>query len=72
MKKCIDCPYITYSGKGITAGWRCSHPNIEESAKKYENLKRKRIVKSIDYISNEIPKTSLRWCPEKMKKKVKE
>lgn len=72
MNKCIECPYAKYSGHGITAGWKCTHPKIEESAKEYEKIKRKRIVKSVEFIGRELPRTSIRWCPDKMKKKVEE
>lgn len=71
MKKCIDCLYLSYYGTGIRAGWRCSHPKVYGSAKNYENIKREKIVKSVDFIGCKLPKTSLRWCPYKMEKLVK-
>lgn len=52
------------------AGYRCGHPDIYKSAKLYEESKRIRIVKSVDYIGSP-PKKCLRWCPLRMMNKTK-
>lgn len=69
--KCKYCEYCVYVGSGISGGYKCTHPNLESSAKQYEKEKRKRINKSHDHIGYNMIKTSLRYCPYKMKE-VKE
>lgn len=65
--KCKDCGYCVYTGAGISGGYKCTHPNIEDSARRYEKLKRKRINKAHEHIGFKMIKTSLRYCPYKMK-----
>lgn len=64
--KCKDCKFCTYEGAGIDGGYKCRHPDIEESAKKYEQLKRKVINKEYPHIGYDMIKTSLRYCPYKI------
>lgn len=66
--KCKDCKFCTYEGAGIAGGYKCRHPNIEESAKQYEQIKRKVINKDYPHIGYHMIKTSLRYCPYKILK----
>lgn len=52
----------------MAGGYKCKHPNIEESAKQYEQIKRKVINKDYTHIGYHLIKTSLRYCPYKMLK----
>ena len=63
--ECKHCEYCKYRGQGISAGYRCTHGNVEESARDYEKQLKRTITKSKDFIGKEMPKTSLRWCPRK-------
>lgn len=29
--KCAECKYCNYKGTGLSGGYKCSHPKIEES-----------------------------------------
>lgn len=66
--KCKDCKFCRYEGAGIVGGYKCRHPNIEESAKQYEQIKGKVINKDYYHIGYQMIKTSLRYCPYKMRK----
>lgn len=70
--KCRDCKYCAYYGLGIAGGYKCEHPKIMDSAKKYEKEKGKRINKSHNHIGYGMIKTSLRYCPYKMKEDSKQ
>lgn len=63
--KCNDCKYCSYEGMGIAGGYKCTHPDIENSAKKYEEIKGKTINKSYSHIGYHMIKTALRYCPLK-------
>ena len=65
--RCKDCKYCIYGGVGINRGYKCIHPKLEDSAKKYEALKGKKMNKYHPHIGYEMIKTSLRYCPYKMK-----
>lgn len=58
---CRDCKYCVYIGS-----YTCVHPELEKSAKKYEDKNNKRIGKSHSHIGYKLIKTSLRYCPYKM------
>lgn len=62
---CKDCKYCKYQGRGIAGGYKCTHEKIYDSAKRYEEIKGKRLTKSVDHIGYNIIKTSLRHCPLK-------
>lgn len=65
--RCKNCKYCIYTGAGISGGYKCTHPKIEDSAKRYEHLKNKRINKYYPHIGYEMIKTALRYCPYTMK-----
>ncbi len=65
---CKNCKYCKYAGAGIAGGFKCTHPDLEESANKYERLNGKRMIKARSHIGYTMIKTSLRYCPFRMLK----
>lgn len=61
--KCEYCNFCVYVGSGISGGYKCRHPRLEECVHKYETVKGKKIRKSHDHIGYKMIKTSLIYCP---------
>ena len=63
MQKCKHCRYCRTIRHITFDNYVCTNPDIEESAKEYEDRVEKKIVKAVNAIGNEMPKTALLWSP---------